>query len=199
MTLFSIIPLIYLLIIGLITILKDKLEDCMIRFAFTFFACMWICYPMLHFIVLGKQTFGKETLLIIGCTVALSDILAFCIGKIFDKFGLGVRYKIAKNISANKTYAGVIGNIIGATIGVFIMPFKPDFNNIIYLMIFIILIGVGSSLGDMLESLVKRAAHKKDSGDSIPGHGGVLDRIDSLLVVIIILYYYIHLIKGPGL
>lgn len=199
MTLFSIIPIIYLLIIGLITILNDRLEDCMIRFVFTFFACMWISYPMLHFIVLGKQTFGKETLLIIGCTVALSDVLAFCIGKIFDKFGLGVRYKIAKNISSNKTYAGIIGNIIGATIGVFIMPFKPDFNNLIYLIIFIILIGIGSSLGDMFESLVKRAAHKKDSGNSIPGHGGILDRIDSLLVVIIILYYFIHLIKGPGL
>jgi|GEM_PF-678188 len=188
-----ILPVIYLIIISLISILRGRLEDIMKRVTFSFFALMWICYPMMHFISLSKTIYGKEFLIIIGFSVALSDVLAFCVGKIFDKIGFGTQYKIAENISANKTYAGILGNIIGASIGIFAMSFMIKEVNIIHKIIFVIIIGISSSLGDMIESFVKRSARIKDTSNALIGHGGFLDRIDSLLIVIIAVYYYLFL------
>ncbi len=186
-----VLPVIYLLSLSLITILRGRIDDIMKKITYTFFASIWICYTMMHFILLSKKEFGKEMLLIIGFSVALSDVAAFCFGKIFEKIGFGIKYKIAENISPNKTYAGILGNIIGALIGVVLLPFNIPHLNIVHKITLIILIGIASSLGDMIESLIKRSAEIKDTADSIPGHGGFLDRIDSLLIVIVVVYYYL--------
>lgn len=195
-TLIYILPVIYLIAISFITIIRGRLEDIMKRVSFSFFASMWICYTMMHFMILSKKSYGKELLIIIGFSVALSDVLAFCIGKLFDKIGFGTHYKIAANISPNKTYAGVLGNIAGAAIGVLMMSFSIPELHIIYKIILIILIGIAASLGDMIESFVKRAAGTKDISSEIIGHGGFLDRIDSLLIVIVVVYYYLFFFTG---
>jgi phosphatidate cytidylyltransferase len=186
-----ILPIVYLLSIAFISIIRGRLEEVMTRVCYTFFASIWICYTMLHFILLSKTNYGKELLIIIGFSVALSDIFAFCIGKIFNLIGFGTRYKISENISPNKTYAGIIGNLFGASLGIFLLRFLIQQFTIFHLVIFIIIIGISSSFGDMLESLVKRSAGVKDASNAIFGHGGFLDRIDSLLIVIIVVYYYL--------
>lgn len=186
-----ILPIIYLISISVLAIMRGRLDNIMQTVTYSFFAIMWIGFSMLHFILLSQLQFGKEFLFIIGFAVALSDVFAFIIGNLFKKIGFGINYKIAKNISVNKTYAGILGNIMGASIGVFIMPFNLGKINTTYKIILILVIAIASSLGDMLESLIKRSANVKDASKVIPGHGGFLDRFDSLFIVIVASYYYL--------
>ncbi len=119
-------------------------------------------------------------------TLAISgDISAFYIGKTVGK------RKLMPHISPGKTIEGTIGLLGGGMIGCVI--FKLIFFNALSL-VHVIIIGFAGSilgqLGDLCESTIKRAAGVKDSGSILPGHGGILDRLDSLLFIIPFVYYY---------
>jgi phosphatidate cytidylyltransferase len=135
---------------------------------------------------------GAGMLILIGFSVALSDICAFCFGKIFFLLKIGTNHTIASRISPNKTYAGTLGNIAGAIIGVLVFSSLNSHVPIELLVYMGICIGISSVLGDLSESMIKRFSEVKDSSDSIPGHGGFLDRLDSLFIVIIVCYYFIR-------
>lgn len=115
--------------------------------------------------------------------VALSDVGAFCVGKALRG------PKLAPHLSPNKTWSGVLGNILGAglalTLVAFAFPTLPWWQRLA----FILAIGLGSVWGDLLESLLKRQSGVKDAGAFLPGFGGLLDRIDSLLFVTPLIYY----------
>jgi phosphatidate cytidylyltransferase len=105
-------------------------------------------------------------------TVALTDIFAFFTGKAIGKTKFS-------DTSPNKTIEGVIGGIIIATVlgtyaGLFIAPFWIA-------LVVTLLTSISSIFGDLFESHLKREAGVKDSGDLLPGHGGILDRIDGYL------------------
>jgi phosphatidate cytidylyltransferase len=110
----------------------------------------------------------------VGLAIALSDVGAFLAGSIF-----GSR-RLASAISPNKTYVGVAGNFAGAMAGVLIAaaagitPWSALWLAPI--------IAVGALVGDLMVSLLKRSRGVKDTGDWLPGFGGLLDRVDSLLV-----------------
>jgi len=184
------LPILYLLSISMISIFRGRIEEVMKKVAYSYFASIWICFSMIHFLLLYNNDLGKELLIITGFSVALSDVFAFIIGKFFDAINFGTRFKIAENISPNKNYAGITGNALGAALGIYMLNFMlPQFNLFSFILLAVI-IGTASNVGDMLESLVKRAAGIKDASKAIFGHGGFLDRVDSLLIVIIIVYYY---------
>ena len=112
-------------------------------------------------------------LIIFGCIA--SDIGGFIFGKIFKG------PKLTK-ISPNKTYSGALGSIIFtcATISIFMFFFTNSFSyKIIIISIFT---SISCQLGDLMFSFLKRKAKIKDTGNILPGHGGVLDRIDGILV-----------------
>lgn len=111
--------------------------------------------------------------------VWVADISAFFVGR---RFG---RTKLAPNISPGKSWEGVVGAVVGVVLyGVLIHKFVPaisaalSFTSVVVLGLFLTAMGV---IGDLFESLMKRQAGVKDSGALLPGHGGVLDRVDSLL------------------
>ncbi len=110
----------------------------------------------------------------------LTDIFAYFIGKFFGK------RKIAPNISPNKTLAGSIGGTIMGTLGgtLFYIYFI-DKTNILTILILSFILSVVGQLGDLLFSKIKRENNVKDFSNLIPGHGGVLDRFDSLIFVIL--------------
>lgn len=93
--------------------------------------------------------------------------------------------KLAPVISPNKTWSGFLGGLVTATIaGVLFGPFLQDVYPTFKSMIIIsFILGIVSHLGDLLESMTKRFYNVKDSGSIIPGHGGLLDRLDSILLV----------------
>ncbi len=128
--------------------------------------------------------------LLAGLGVALSDVGAFCAGKAIGGA------KLAPRLSPNKTWGGVLGNLLGAALAVLLAGFAlPDF---VWWQraLFIVPIALGSVWGDLLESLLKRQSGVKDAGALLPGFGGLLDRIDSLLLVAPLVYYLSRLLLG---
>ena len=118
-------------------------------------------------------------LLFLFMLIWVADIAAYFTGK---KFG---RNKLAEQLSPGKTREGVLGAMIGtlvfALVGVWLWQEQMQWGVALYFVILCVLSALISVVGDLFESLLKRNAGKKDSGFLIPGHGGVLDRIDSLL------------------
>ncbi|MCX6344223.1 MAG: phosphatidate cytidylyltransferase [Armatimonadetes bacterium] len=119
------------------------------------------------------------------CTWA-SDTGAFFIGKFFGK------KKIAPNLSPNKTLEGCIGGFAGAIISALIVGYiiRLPLHHALALGV---LMGVLCQLGDLSESAIKREIGIKDFGKALPGHGGVLDRMDSMLFTGPAMYYYVAL------
>ena len=117
-------------------------------------------------------------LLIIICLASvLSDVLAYFFGTTFHKHALPTF------INPRKSWEGVAGQIIGAFVGlVIVLPIAP----IPFALLFALIIGLGSALGDIANSIAKRSIGIKDWGGTIPGHGGVLDRFSSLSVAFLL-------------
>lgn len=118
----------------------------------------------------------------------MSDVGAFTLGKLFG------RRKLAPILSPNKTVAGLLGNIVGAALAVAIMAWAlpPSLPSWIVLVLPVV-IGLGAIWGDLVESLIKREFAVKDAGSWLPGFGGVLDRIDSLILVAPLVSYVLLL------
>ena len=119
--------------------------------------------------------------LAIGCTWA-ADSGAYAAGRAFG------RHKLAPTISPNKTWEGYIGGLLcSAAVGALIGALTPL--SWVAGLVAGALVGALSVLGDLIESMLKREAGAKDSGQLIPGHGGILDRIDSLLWSGVLVFY----------
>jgi phosphatidate cytidylyltransferase len=121
--------------------------------------------------------------LVVGLGVALSDVGAFCAGK-----ALGGP-KLAPRLSPNKTWGGVLGNVLGAALVVPLTSFVWPHLQLWQMGELALTIAGGCVWGDLLESLLKRQRGVKDAGALLPGFGGLLDRIDSLLIVAPLVYY----------
>ncbi len=117
----------------------------------------------------------KNILFLILAVCIATDIGGFIFGKIFKGKKLSI-------VSPNKTYSGMIGSFILSLIFGFVI-FNQIFSNE-FLILYIILISTLSQAGDLLISLFKRKANMKDTGSVLPGHGGLLDRIDGLLLAL---------------
>jgi phosphatidate cytidylyltransferase len=121
----------------------------------------------------------------VACTF-LNDTGAYYTGTLIGK------HKLAPKISPGKTIEGTVGGIVVCVIAGLIVnflfgyPLSSDWT-----IAFALLVGITAVLGDLVESSIKRGAGMKDSGDIVPGHGGVLDRFDSLIFVFPVSYYFI--------
>lgn len=163
---------------------ERKLEDGMV----TILGIFYVVFFSYH-VVLVEQTSEYSLLVwLIFLSAFGTDIMAYFTGYFFGK------HKLCPKISPKKTIEGSIGGIIGSVLicgifGYFIMPFV-----LIHCIIIGVMGGIVSQFGDLTASLFKRKMGIKDYGNLIPGHGGVLDRIDSLLFTAPFIYYYIMLI-----
>jgi len=139
-----------------------------------------------HHLILIRQMSGGINLiyLLLGITWC-SDIGAYMIGKRFGK------HKIISAISPSKSLEGYIGGLIFGIIASLIFCFwlLPDIKTVHAVIMGLIFTIIGQ-IGDLAESILKRSANVKDSGKLIPGHGGILDRCDSLIFIAPALYYY---------
>lgn len=144
---------------------------------------------------------GLMGLLFVFCIPAVSDTVAYFTGTIYNKVKRGTAKKFCPNISPNKTWAGVIGALVGGTLTGLIIYFivKPTPHIIAPGFVFTFIAFVASIVnifGDLFESYIKRQVGIKDMGIIMPGHGGVMDRIDGvtftalymvLMIVLIVL------------
>lgn len=132
----------------------------------------------------GLQSISPWLLLGVLAIVWLADIAAYFAGK---RFG---RHKLAPEISPGKTWEGVAGAILAATIYGLVLCYYMHYSR--WLIVGLWLIVVLSIMGDLFESLLKRQAGVKDSSHLLPGHGGVLDRIDGLISTLPMALFYIY-------
>jgi phosphatidate cytidylyltransferase len=148
--------------------------------------CILIPGLLVHGVGLAVERgeLGVTLFAALAVACAGSDVGAFIVGR---RFG---RTPLAPRLSPNKTREGVVGNILGAAVG--LAPFagllRPSFEPQALLVI-VVLVAVGSLWGDLFESAVKREAGVKDAATWLPGFGGILDRIDSLLLVVPLVYW----------
>lgn len=145
---------------------------------------LYIPLLLSHFVLMIHLDAGRLLILFTMVSVYFGDTLAFYVGRTWGK------KKLAPSISPGKTVEGgwgaVGGSIAGALISKFL--FLPQLSPLQAVLVGAA-IGVAGQLGDLWESLVKRSAQVKDSGTLIPGHGGLLDRIDSVLFAGPLVYY----------
>jgi phosphatidate cytidylyltransferase len=128
------------------------------------------------------STSGWILLLVLG--VWAFDTGAYLVGR---RWG---RARFLSHISPSKTYAGLIGGLVAATIAVGLLLVGLG-QSPLQALVLGPLTGLAAQAGDLAESMIKRAAHAKDSGDLIPGHGGILDRVDSFLFAAPVVTLYV--------
>jgi len=151
-----------------------------------------IPFIITNYVAIGKDNKYNEKILIsILILIWANDTFAYLVGKNFGK------HKLFPSVSPKKTIEGFIGGVIFTIIfSVLLSKFYIQ-SNILYIWIVIaIIVSIFSTLGDLIQSKFKRVAGIKDSGKIMPGHGGILDRLDSIIFVIpfinlfyLILYY----------
>jgi len=132
---------------------------------------------------------GQWMILLVVVIVALADIGAYFSGRHYGK------HKLAVSVSPNKTWEGLLGGLVVNVVVVFLLGsiLKLDVRTWGLLAAMTMITALASVLGDLLESMLKRHRGIKDSGNILPGHGGVLDRVDSLtaaLPVFTLIYIY---------
>jgi phosphatidate cytidylyltransferase len=178
------------------------------------FAFVYIAVPMAMLVQLRQQVAGAFWLLYLLLVVWAGDIFAYFVGR-----SLG-RHLMAQRISPKKTWEGAAASLAASlTVGIALFTYalpissfllrtsmierrdglfgleKPDFWPIILLTI---AVNAAAQLGDLVESLIKRGAGAKDSGTILPGHGGMLDRIDALLFAAPVLWLYASAFFPPA-
>lgn len=160
-----------------------KLEDAMA----TITGIVYVVFFSFHVTLVEQTQYGIMIWLII-ITAFGTDIMAY-----FTGFALG-KHKLCPKISPKKTIEGSIGGILGSVIlsGLFGYFFVPDI--LLHCIIIGVLGGIVSQFGDLTASIFKRKMGIKDYGNLIPGHGGILDRFDSVLFTGPMVYYYIVLV-----
>lgn len=180
--LFLVLILLLLLVLSMGT--SENLATTITQVGVSLFGILYIGFLLSYVSLIRGLPNGKAWALFLIVTVWAGDIFAFSGGSLFGK------HKLYPRISPKKTYEGLIGGILGSILlaMAFALLFLPEVNKGICVLLAIGM-GIFGQLGDFSESMLKRSAQVKDSGNLIPGHGGMLDRMDSFLLASPFLYY----------
>ncbi len=154
---------------------------------FGLFGMVWIIWSLAHMTLIKELPDGTALLFFLLFVISFSDIFAYFGGKRFGKSML------APTISPKKTWEGsffgvVGGGIVGAVFGEITMSMFW-----LYGMLLAMVLAVVGQFGDLIESKIKRLCNVKDSGKILPGHGGILDRIDGHMLAAPVFYYLLKL------
>jgi len=159
------------------------------------FGLIYIAYPLTLVPLMWKQEDGPALVLFLMVCVWCGDIAALYVGRAFGK------HKLAPRLSPGKTWEGTLASIVGSVLAAGLVIIASDAltahgNLVLHIsqpvwqsLLLAAILNIAAQLGDLLESAIKRGAGVKDSGTMLPGHGGVLDRIDALLLAAPVLWY----------
>jgi phosphatidate cytidylyltransferase len=144
-----------------------------------------------YFLLIHNLEGGSQMIMFLLLLIWAGDAAAYYVGRNLGK------HKLTPSVSPNKTVEGAIANVIGTLLAAFIAKswFVEEFS-LTHCLIVAFICGIIGQFGDFSESLIKRNCRVKDSGSLIPGHGGFLDRIDSLLFAGPAFYFYHQLFLG---
>ncbi|MDR3744953.1 MAG: phosphatidate cytidylyltransferase [Acidobacteriaceae bacterium] len=172
---------------------REPLERVLADAAIGLFGLIYVAYPLTLIPMIWKRADGQPLLLFLMVCVWSGDIAALYIGR---RWG---RHKLTR-LSPNKTWEGTIASLAGSLIAGLAVVLAGELlsahgNTVLHILepvwesaLLAIVINAAAQLGDLLESAIKRGAGVKDSGTILPGHGGILDRIDALLLAAPVLW-----------
>jgi phosphatidate cytidylyltransferase len=181
--------LLLLLLCSFVSPLERVLRDT----AFSIFPLLYIGLTLATLPLLWVQSNGPSLLIFLFCVVWTGDTVALYVGRNFG------RHKLAPQISPNKSWEGSAGSLAGSLLIAVLLFFLSRGvesravlhypGSLLRWLLLAILLNVFAQVGDLVESAIKRGAGVKDSGAMLPGHGGILDRIDALLLAAPVLWY----------
>ena len=160
------------------------------------FCLLYTGFTLIALPALRTQNNGPSLVVFLLCVVWAGDIAALYIGRPFG------RHKLAPGLSPNKTWEGTIASVFGSLLAagalLGVSEYLARWNSVTlsyadevwwYWLILAVIVNIAAQVGDLAESALKRSAGVKDSGTLLPGHGGILDRIDALLLAAPALWY----------
>jgi phosphatidate cytidylyltransferase len=154
-------------------------------------ALLLVAFPLSFAVRLhGISSAGPKFLFFALTITWAADTAAYFAGRAFGK------HPLAPHISPKKTWEGSVASMIGSLLVAYAFSFFLKIP-LPHLFAMAILGNIAGQMGDLLESAYKRSAGVKDSGGLLPGHGGVLDRIDALILCIPVIWYYLILVNPP--
>lgn len=150
----------------------------------TLFGALYIGLLLSYLIFIRKDDAGRQLIFMLFLIIWLGDTLAYYIGTLIGK------HPLAPSISPNKSFEGAMGGLLGSLGGALLAHywFYPSIS-ITSSIILGLVTGTAGQVGDLCESMLKRNLKVKNSGSLIPGHGGLLDRLDSVLFSAPVFYY----------
>lgn len=185
---FAILGLLFLYIATLYRRTAHPIQD----LVFSLFGLLYVVVPFLFFIALGFVQGDFNGYIPLGFLILLwtNDTGAYLTGRSMGK------HKLFERISPNKTWEGFIGGVLLAMVGGGILSHCFEIFPLWCWLSIGFIIGVFGTLGDLVESMLKRNMGVKDSGSLLPGHGGLLDRFDGLLMAAPLVYLFLQFITS---
>lgn len=187
----------FLLIITVFIIMCIPVLDTDYNFidiSITILAFLYVAVFFSFIVLVNNKTYGNYLVWLIFISSWLCDTTAYYTGKAFGK------RKLCPKVSPKKTVEGSIGGMLGSTIACGVFGYVINLNGVSILIYHFFLIGaicgVFCQFGDLTASSIKRYIGVKDYSNLIPGHGGILDRFDSILFASVVVYYYITFVIG---
>lgn len=175
--LFMSLPVFVVATILLLPILRNRTQGQLQTISLAIVGFLYIGWMFGHLAFLANSNHPYGYLLYVILAVELNDVAAFTSGKLFG------RHQLRNQISPNKTWEGALGAFAVSMAMPWVLGFSfPHFGPVQRVLTGLI-VGIGGQLGDLSISIIKRDLGIKDMGATIPGHGGILDRIDSLIFV----------------
>lgn len=171
-----------ILIVTLLTLFMFKKDIDLAGLALTIFGLLYIPFLLFHIYLLE----GTNYVWLIFIIAFGTDTFAYVTGNLLGK------HKLCPSLSPKKTIEGSIGGIIGSMILTIAFSIYTNIGPIWELLILSIIVSIMCQVGDLVASKIKRMSGIKDYGFIMPGHGGVLDRFDSIIMCAPLIYYYVY-------
>jgi phosphatidate cytidylyltransferase len=186
---FGFLPFGFFILLTLVPILSGQVQDAHRQVADTLVGYVFVGLPMAYIVFVNSaEPWGLNFLVIVTVSVAVADIAAYAVGA-------AVRgTKLVPRVDPSKTWGAVLGGLVGAAVGVGLLWVAvPDEWSIAAVVVLVLVVAVGSVWGDLTESFIRTAFRTEVRSTLLLGYGGVLDRVDSLLMAFPLCYYAIIL------
>ena len=189
---FMALPVFVIALILLVPVARNRAKGALQQVALAILGFIYFGWMFMHLGFLANTANAYGYLLFLIFAVEVNDVAAYTFGRLFGK------RKLRENISPNKTLAGSIGAIAVSLALPWLLWFSfPHFSPALLILTGLI-VGIGGQLGDLVISYIKRDIGIKDMGTTIRGHGGILDRVDSMIFVAPIFFHTVRWFIGMG-
>jgi phosphatidate cytidylyltransferase len=190
--LFMALPAFVIALILLVPVLRNRAKGELQKVALAILGFVYFGWMFMHLGWFANTANAYGYLLFLVFAVETNDVAAYTFGRIFGK------RRLRAQISPNKTVAGSVGALAVSLVLPWLLWFSfPQFSPALLVLTGLI-VGIGGQLGDLVISYIKRDIGIKDMGATISGHGGILDRVDSMIFVAPIFFHMVRWFSGTG-